>query len=368
MQLKKLLEILNKKVPFHTAESWDNVGLLIGNKESEVTGILTALDCTGEIVDEAIEKNINTIITHHPLIFKGIKQIIDDDAYGSIIYRLIQNNINLIALHTNLDVHPEGVNAMLAEKIGLKDFELLNKEKEHYYKIQIYIPEENAEAFKDTLSQHGLAQEGEYAYCFFNTIGKGQFKPLENANPHIGEIGRVETVQEQKIEFMIQSHQRSLAEALIHQYHPYETPVYDVIQMTRTSHRGLGMIGNLEHKMTVNSFVNQVKNTLQMPSVRFIGDMNASIQRIAIIGGSGMGYEVQAQQSGADLFITGDIKHHDALDAKIAGINLLDINHYSEYVMKEGLVHLLRNWLEPELEHSFKIEASARNTDPYDYL
>ena len=132
MKIRELLEILDKKVPFNSAESWDNVGLLIGDSSNEVNGILTALDCTYDVVEEAIDLKYNTIVAHHPLIFKGVKSIINDDAYGSIIYKLIQNNINLIALHTNLDVHPNGVNAMLAHQIGLENLKVLNPQKEQF--------------------------------------------------------------------------------------------------------------------------------------------------------------------------------------------------------------------------------------------
>ncbi|ARJ49871.1 Nif3-like dinuclear metal center hexameric protein [Staphylococcus lutrae] len=366
MKLSALLTILNREVPFHTAESWDNVGLLVGDPQSEVTGIITTLDCTLQVVKEAIDKNCNTIIAHHPLIFKGIKNITQDGEYGSILYLLIQNDINLIALHTNLDVHPEGVNAMLASKLGLENQQLLSLEKEEYYKVQVYIPKVAADTFKHALSQHGLAREGNYEYCFFNMQGEGQFKPIGDATPHIGQINEIETVQEIKIEFMIESSQVELTKNLIHKHHPYETPVYDFIRMVRSGNYGLGIIGELPQASAVETFVNSVKHALHMPSVRFIGQRDAMIKRVAIIGGAGMGYEQLAFQRGADLFITGDIKHHEALDAKTAGINLLDINHYSEYVMKEGLIHLLNRWIDTPLDGP--IVASQIHTDPYDYM
>ncbi|PCF64802.1 Nif3-like dinuclear metal center hexameric protein [Staphylococcus intermedius] len=367
MKLHELLSILNQEVPFHTAESWDNVGLLIGDKQSEVNGILTTLDCTLEVVEEAINQNINTIIAHHPLIFKGVKSITEDGGYGSILYRLIQNKMNLIALHTNLDVHPKGVNAMLADKIGLKHYEVLDRQATSYLKVQVFIPKANVKTFKDTLAEHGLATEGNYEYCFFNTDGEGQFKPVEKANPHIGQIGDIETVNELKIEFMIHSGQMTFVQQLIEDNHPYETPVYDFIPMKKMSQYGLGMIGELPETQSVESFVQSVKQALHMPSVRYIGDPKATIQRVAIIGGAGIGFENLAHQRGADLFITGDIKHHEALDAKTAGINLLDINHYSEYVMKEGLITLLEDWL-AEAGATIPMKASSVHTDPYDYM
>lgn len=365
MKLKQLLTTLNEHVPFKTAESWDNVGLLIGDEESDVTGILTALDCTEVVVDEAIELGYNTIISHHPLIFKGVQSIVQQEGYGAIIRKLIQHDINLIALHTNLDVYPQGVNAMLADRLQLSNVEILNPQTFEYDKVQVFIPETDVETFKDQLSRHGLAQEGNYEACYFQSQGKGQFKPVGDANPTLGEVGEIEHVDEMKVEFMIAPHQRQLTQRAIEKYHPYETPVYDIMRMTKFSERGLGVIGQLDQSMDVPTFVKQVKSQLDMPSVRFIGDEHSKIETVAIIGGAGVGFETLAHNLGADIFITGDIKHHEALDAKIAGINMLDINHYSEYVMKEGLVNLLNSWYNHQLE--FPVKASEHNTDPYNY-
>lgn len=367
MKINKLLNIINKHVPLNTAEDWDNVGLLIGNKEDEITGVLTALDCTNEVVDEAIDANYNTIICHHPLIFKGVNNIIENDGYGAIIRKLITHNINLIALHTNLDVYEYGVNKMLADKIGLTNLSFLNEETHTYYKVQVFVPSENKEELKSKLSEHGLASEGDYEHCFFESEGTGNFKPVAGANPHIGKIDEIESVQEVKVEFMIEMNQKSLAQQLIEQYHPYETPVYDFISMTKVANYGLGMIGELNTSTNAKDFAMSVKSNLSIPSVRFAGDLNSTVKRVAIIGGSGIGFEYKAKACGADVFITGDVKHHDALDAKTNNINILDIHHYSEYVMKDGLLNLLHAWLKNE-QVTFNIEASSINTDPFEHL
>lgn len=366
MKIADLMTLLDKHVPFETAESWDNVGLLIGDSDAEVTGILTALDCTLEVVNESIDKGYNTIISHHPLIFKGLTTL-KAEGYGLIIRKLIQHDINLIAMHTNLDVNPNGVNVMLAKAIGLKHISVINNQQENYYKVQTYIPKESVRNFKNKLSENGLAQEGNYEYCFFESEGQGQFKPVDGANPTIGKINNIEYVDEIKVEFMISANQKLLTENLIKQHHPYETPVYDFIEMTKSSQFGLGVIAELENEMTIANFAAEVKLKLNIPSVRFVGRPNQKVKRIAMIGGSGIGYEYQAAQQGADIFVTGDIKHHDALDAKTQGVNLLDINHYSEYVMKEGLKVLLLKWL-PTINVDINVETSTINTDPFQYI
>ena len=365
MKIDELMQIIEKHVPLKTAESWDNVGLLIGDKHTKMTGILTALDCTNEVVEEALTKEINTIICHHPLIFKGLTSI-TDDGYGQLIRKIIQHDIQVIALHTNLDHYYKGVNAMLATKLKLQDTEILVPQTTTYYKVQTFIPEEHLEQFKRQISKAGLAQEGNYEYCFFESKGTGQFKPVGEANPFIGKIDHIEYVNEVKLEFMIQSQQRKLAEHLIQQYHPYETPVYDFIELSKEADSGLGMIGNLATPQNVKDFIQETKSTLAIPSLRYAGKPDITISRVAIIGGSGIGFEHVAFQRGADIFVTGDVRHHDALDAKTEGMNILDINHYSEYVMKDGLKQLLSDWL-TDHEADITIASSSINTDPFQY-
>lgn len=363
MIIKDLLNIINKHVPFSSSESWDNVGLLIGTKESEVEGVLTTLDCTEQVVDEAIDKHINTIIAHHPLIFKGVKNI-NDTSYGPIIRKLIKHDINLIALHTNLDVYAKGVSYMIGDKIGLQNMSILDKQNESYYKVQIFVPDENLEAMKSVFDDHDLAKTKEYSNVFFQSQGKGQFKPTDQAQPHIGEANKTEVVYETKLEFMIDAKDKSLAETLIYTHHPYEEPVFDFIEMKKDATRGLGIIGELKQSMSVQSFVELYKQNLNIPAVRFIGDKDSTIKKVAIVGGAGIEYAELAKSKQADLFITGDVKHHEALDAMMDGINVLDVNHYSEYVMKDGLKLLLEDWT----NNSVQVKASDLNTDPYQYM
>ncbi|WP_353462117.1 Nif3-like dinuclear metal center hexameric protein [Mammaliicoccus sciuri] len=363
MIIQELLQEIDKQVPFSTSESWDNVGLLIGSEKSEVNGVLTTLDCTLEVVEEAIQNNINTIIAHHPLIFKGVKNI-TDKSYGPIIRKLIQHDINLIALHTNLDVHPKGVSYMIGQQIGLDNMKVLEEQQESYYKVQIFLPDKDVEAMKAAFNDHHLAQTEEYSEVFFQSQGKGQFKPSASANPHLGQADKTETVYETKLELMVDEKDLTLAKELIIQTHPYEEPVYDFIKMSRTSSVGLGIIGELNETQSVNEFVQNYKQKLAIPAVRFIGDQSTQIKRVAIVGGAGIEYANLAKAQQADLFITGDVKHHEALDALMDGINVLDVNHYSEYVMKDGLKTLLEKWT----NGTIKVLTSSINTDPYQYM
>lgn len=363
MIIQELLNVINKHVPFSSSESWDNTGLLIGTEDSEVSGVLTTLDCTMEVVNEAIDNDMNTIIAHHPLIFKGVQNI-TDKSYGPIIRKLIQNDINLIALHTNLDVHPKGVSYMIGNQIGLKNMSVLDEQLETYYKVQIYVPDKDVDMMKAAFVKHHLTQIGEYSEVFFQSQGKGQFKPSENANPHIGKSNTIETVYETKLEFKVEEKDKLLAQQLIYENHPYEEPVFDFIEIKKNAGIGLGIIGELEQTQSIKEFVENYKEKLQIPAVRFIGNNKAIINKIAIVGGAGIEYAQLAKSKQADLFITGDVKHHEALDAIADGINVLDVNHYSEYVMKEGLKSLLEEWT----QQSIKVKVSTINTDPYEYM
>lgn len=363
MIVKELLSILDKNVPFSSSETWDNVGLLIGDEEKEVTGILTTLDCTLEVVNEAIENNYNTIIAHHPLIFKGVKTI-TNDGYGPIIKKLIKHDIHLIALHTNLDVHHKGVSYMMAKHLELENIKVLDQQKEVYYKVQIFLPDNEVEKMKKAMDQNGLARTKEYSEVFFETKGKGQFKPSSNANPHIGKSNETEYVHETKLEFMIDENEVEHATHLINTNHPYEEPVYDFIKMTRNVDRGLGILGELKKPINIDAFAKYYKEKLNMPAVRYIGNQSKEIQKIAIVGGAAVEYAKLSKMNDADLFITGDVKHHEALDALMDDINILDVNHYSEYVMKDGLKNLLNEWL----DQSLIVASSNINTDPYNYM
>lgn len=363
MNVKELLHVIDQHIPLSTSESWDNVGLLIGSEQSKVEGVMTTLDCTLEVVDEALAHNMNTIVAHHPLIFKGVKNI-TDEGYGQIIKKIIKNDMNLIALHTNLDAYEKGVSYMIGQKIGLKNMTILNPNRESYFKMQIFVPDQEVEMMKSVFNEHHLAETDEYSNVFFQTQGKGQFKPSENANPAIGQRNKTEIVHETKLEFMISSKEKALATKLVNEYHPYEEPVYDFIEMKRESKSGLGIIGELDESLSIHSFVKLYKEQLHIPAVRYIGKQNINIERIAIVGGAAVEYADVAKSKNADLFITGDVKHHEALDAIMDDINILDANHYSEYVMKEGLKDLLEEWT----EHRITVQSSEVNTDPYQYM
>ena len=184
---------------------------------------------------------------------------------------------------------------MLADTLGLNNIKLINQQNTTYYKVQTFIPKENVENFKDQLNQLGLAKEGNYEYCFFESAGKGQFKPVGEANPYLGQLDSIEYVDEIKLEFMISENEKQITEQAIINYHPYETPVYDFIKLQKRSDYGLGIIGELPHTMTLDEFSSYTKEQLNINSLRYTGHPDAVINKVAMIGGSGIGFEYEAQ-------------------------------------------------------------------------
>lgn len=356
MEVKELLRVLDSIAPFEDSEHWDNTGLLVGNTNSEVTGVLTTLDCGPETVNEALENGINVIVSHHPLIFPKIS-CVTEDGVGAVIRKLIRNDINLIAMHTNLDHQPKGVSHMIAEQIGFADTEILIKHEEFYKKLRINIPAEDKEQLKQDLSKAGVGQQGDYTECFFEYPVKGQFRPGDEATPHIGNRGALERVDEYIVEAIYEaSHEPQVLEALITS-HPYEEPAYDVLSINKPGDKGLGV--SFEYQGTLDNLIFLIEEKSGLSPVNVVRGAETTISKVAIIGGSGMSYIDRAFSGGADVLLTGDVKYHEAYDAKLAGRNIIDTGHYIEVAMAEGLKQLI------EKEIDIKVKATTVSTNPF---
>ncbi|QYA49197.1 Nif3-like dinuclear metal center hexameric protein [Nosocomiicoccus ampullae] len=353
MNIKQLVEKLNNIAPFNEAEDWDNVGLLVGSNKNEMTGVMTTLDCNLEVIEDAIDNDVNTIIAHHPIIFPKISKL--DDSYQSdIIKTLIKNDLNLIAMHTNLDHQSNGVSSIIAKNLGLKVVSPLIRHDEISYKLRVNIPKEDKEDFKKQLNQIGFGNQGDYSECFFEYDVQGQFKPNEQANPTIGTNNELEYVDEVIIESIFDGSREKILNMI--EAHPYEEPAYDVFKITKPTSKGLGVVA--EFNGTMDDLVEVVRNQSKSPVVNVVKGNDDKMTRVAIIGGSGASFISEARKQ-ADCLITGDIKYHEAFDAKEEGYNLIDAGHYLEYMMIEGLKDLLIEQLD------LKVVATKVNTNPF---
>src|SRR5699024_2249606 len=362
-----VFKVLENWAPRNLAYEWDNVGLQVGSYNDQVKKIMITLDVLESVVDEAIEENVDLIIAHHPLLFKSIKQINLDSNRGKIIQKLIQNNITVYASHTNLDIADGGVNDLLAGPLNLKSTEPLVKEyQEELFKIAVFVPVSDMEKVLDALSKSGAGHIGNYSHCTFQSKGQGTFKPLEGTNPYIGSKGTLEIVDEVKIETIVPNNKLSKAIQEMIKAHPYEEVAYDVYPLNNKGRTfGVGRIGQLNEKMTLQDFAEHIKKVYDVPAVRVIGNLTKKVESVAILGGSGEKYYSVAKHKGADVYITGDMTFHTAQEAEQMGLSIIDPGHHVEKVMKQGV----KNYLSEKLkEDEIEIITSNIDTEPFQFI
>lgn len=350
VQVKDIVTVMEEIAPQHLAENWDKVGLAIGNPESEVKKILVALDATKEVIAEAIEKKANMIITHHPmLLFQKMDSITSDTPLGNKIYKLIANDIAAFSAHTNLDIAKGGTNDVLAELIGLQNIELLEiTEKEVLQKIVVYVPVSHEQIVREAMCQAGAGHIGKYSCCTFGTKGTGTFLPLEGTNPYLGEQGKLEFAEEVRLETIIPKTKTATVIKAMCQAHPYEEVAFDIYTVEQTGKaEGIGRIGTLPEAMEFSAFATMLKQKLGLGSIRLTGDPHKMIKTVGLCTGSGAEFLSLAQQKGADVYLTGDMKFHEAQKAVDTGICVADVTHYASEVL---IVPVLQNILQQTAE------------------
>ncbi|HBX24535.1 MAG TPA: Nif3-like dinuclear metal center hexameric protein [Desulfotomaculum sp.] len=331
VRAKDVVAVLEQLAPPRLAEEWDNSGWQVGDPGAEVDKVLLALDVTPEVAKEATKYSAQLIISHHPVLLKGIKSVRRDDPSSDLIYRLIGAGIGVYAAHTNLDSARDGVNEVLARSLGLRESEVLQPAKhEQFIKLVVFVPEEHAETLREALGRAGAGWIGKYSDCTFNTRGTGTFRPREGASPHIGTVGELERVDEVRIETMVRKSELGRVVGAMLQAHPYEEVAYDLYPLENNDAKlGLGRIGFLELPVTLAGLAVKVKNILQAQSVRYGGHPDALVKKIAVCGGSGGDLWPLARRRGADVLVTGDIRYHAARDMHAAGMHFVDAGHFA---------------------------------------
>ena len=338
-----LLTCLGKIAPFALAETWDNVGLLLGDKSSTVHRIGLALDVTPLVLAQAKERQVDCLITHHPLLFQAQKRFLADRWPDKAVLELAARGTALIALHTNLDKADGGVNDCLAASLQLQHVRPLMTETLAMQKLAVFVPETHVEQVAQAVFEAGAGQLGNYCDCAFQAAGTGTFRPLSGAHPFIGQVDKVERVPEVRLETIMPADGTERVIAALKAAHPYEEPAYDVYALqTPFNQPGLGRIGEWEEAMTMTQAAALVRKLLRVSAMRFT-DNGRSVRTVALCGGSGSDLWQTAQRAGADLLITADCKYHEAQHACLAGINLLDLGHDdSERVVLAPLAERLR--------------------------
>ncbi len=363
MLLKTITDVIESVAPLSFQETYDNAGLIIGNHDQEIEKAIICIDVTEEVLDEAIEKHCQLILSHHPIIFKSFKKINGKNSTERIIVKAIQHNIAIYAAHTNLDNVSQGVNAMLANKLQLKNIHILQPKMAMLRKIVTFCPVDHAETVRNALFEAGAGHIGNYDYCSFNTIGEGSFRASEDAQPYVGAINQVHTENEIRIETIFYSHLESKILKALFLHHPYEEVAYDIYTLENKAHSlGSGMMGEIDETDS-KSFLQTIKEITGSGCIRHTALTAKTIKKVALCGGSGSFLINDAIAANADIFITADVKYHDFFEAENK-IIIADIGHYeSEQFTKELLYSIITKKLP-----NFAVLISEKNTNPIHYL
>lgn len=362
--IKEILSELERFAPPAFQENYDNCGTLTGNVNEECTGVLLTLDCTEEVVNEAITNNCNLIIAHHPILFKGLKKITGSNYVEKTIILAIKNNICIYAIHTNIDNVINGVNAKIAQKLGLTNLKILAPKSQLLSKLVTFVPEKHHQKVADALFEAGCGNIGNYSNCSFNIKGTGTFKGNEISNPFIGEPQKLSVEPEVRLETVFYSHLKNKVVAALKNNHPYEEVAYDIFENNvEISTIGSGMIGEFDQELTLNDFLINVKKTLSLKQLKHTKAHKNIIKKVAICGGSGVFLLKNAINLGADAFITSDIKYHEFFDAENKLV-LIDAGHYeTEQFTPEIFYTIIQNKFP-----TFAVRLSKINTNPVNYF
>jgi len=364
MQVQDVIHHLEELSPIAYAEGFDNVGLLVGNKNNDLTGVLVTLDTLETVIDEAIAKDCNLIVSFHPIIFKGLKKITGKTYVERVVMKAIKHDISIYAIHTALDNSFQGVNNKICEQIGLINRSILIPQSGTIKKLTTYVPEKDLDKLREAMFNIGAGAIGNYDQCSFNVNGIGTFNGNENSNPTIGTAGITQEEPEIKLTITFAKHLESKLLQTLFKIHPYEEVAYEVTTLeNKNQHIGMGMLGEFEHPMSETEFLKHLKEVMRTECVRHSSLLGKPIKKVAVLGGSGS-FAIQAAQSAqADAFITADLKYHDFFSAE-KSILLADIGHYeSEQYTKNLLVAYLNKKMP-----NFAIILSNTNTNPVKYL
>ncbi len=364
MTVNQVIRDLQNLIPLSQAEDYDNVGLLCGNLEREVTGILVCHDALEVVIDEAISKNINFIVSFHPIIFSGLKSITGKNYVEKSVIKAIENQIAIYAIHTAFDNDYFGVNYKICKKLGLKNQQILMPKMNSLLKLEFYAPVDFAEKVKSALFKVGAGNIGFYDECSFSVKGTGTFRPISGSNPFSGKINERESSEEVMISVIFESYKKEQIIQAMRSSHPYEEVGYQIITLeNENQYLGLGRFGDLEEELDENQFLTLVKRTFNLKVIRHSDLLNKKIKKIGVLGGSGASGIGAALSKECDAYLTGDLKYHDFFEAE-GQMLLCDIGHFeSEQFVTEHLVELLSQKFT-----TFAVSKSTEKTNPVNYF
>lgn len=364
MQLSEIIKVIEAFAPLAYQENYDNAGLLTGHPAQEISGALICLDSTEEVIDEAIRENCNLVLAHHPIIFNGLKKITGKNYVERTIIKAIKNDVAIYAAHTNLDNVRQGVNAKIAEKIGLKNCSVLQTKTGLLHKLVTFCPHDNAADVRDALFKAGAGVIGNYDECSYNVEGYGTFRAGKGTNPFVGNQDIQHQEPETRIETIFPANRQSAVLKALFASHPYEEVAYDIYPLENEFKQiGSGLCGDLENEMAETEFLQHLKRAMNTACVRHTALTGQKVKRVAVCGGAGSFLVKNAISAGVNAFVTADLKYHQFFDAE-GKILIADTGHFeSEQFTGEIFYDLLK-----EKFPTFAVRFSKTNTNPVNYL
>ncbi|WP_106292415.1 Nif3-like dinuclear metal center hexameric protein [Arcticibacter pallidicorallinus] len=364
MKISDITQYLEGIAPLSLQEDYDNSGLIVGEPHTLVTAALISLDCTEAVIDEAISKGCNLVISHHPIVFKGLKRFNKKNYVERAVMKAIKHDIALYAIHTNLDHVSGGVNAKICEKLGLQNMQILSPKKNLLKKLVTFVPLCHVERVRNAVFQVGAGHIGNYSDCSFNVTGTGTFKAGENAGPFAGKVNELHHEEEVRVETIYPDYlERKVLVALL-EAHPYEEVAYDLYPLSNSFYQaGAGMVGTLQTATDEMEFLQFAKSALGARVIRHTALRGNPVRRVAVCGGSGSFLLQAAISAGADVFITADFKYHEFFDAE-GKIVISDMGHFeTEQFTQELLFDIIKKKFP-----NFAIHLTAIDTNPINYL
>ncbi len=365
MKIKEITHFLDTIAPPQYQEAYDNAGLIVGDPNAEVTGVLVCLDSLEAVIDEAIELGCNLVIAHHPIVFKGLKKLNGRGYVERTVIKAVKNDVAIFAIHTNLDnVFRQGVNTKIAEKLGLKNTQILAPKRQILSKLTAFCPKNATQNVLNALYEAGAGEIGNYQNCSFRTEGIGTFKPVGAAKPHIGTLEKDEEVPENRLEVIFPQFLEKHILAALRAAHPYEEVAFYIHVLENTHQEvGSGIVGELEMPMNALDFLHFLKKTMQTACIRHTAPLSIEVKKVAVCGGAGSFLLGNAIGAGADVFVTADYKYHEFFDAD-GQIMIADIGHFeSEQFTIDLLVEILQ-----KKNIQLRIFSTKIITNPVKYL
>ncbi|PIE50719.1 MAG: Nif3-like dinuclear metal center hexameric protein [Flavobacteriales bacterium] len=364
MKLKEVIAKIEERIAIRQAESFDNVGLLCGNKEREVTGILVCHDALESVVDEAIAQKTNLIVCFHPIIFSGLKSLTGKNYVERAVIKAIENKIAIYAIHTAFDNDYFGVNYQICNELGLVNQKILMPKKQNLQQLVCYVPKKKAEQVKSALFDAGAGNIGFYQDCSFQVKGKGGYTPIEGANPYAGKVGAPEKAKEYEISVIFEAYKQAQVLSAMKKAHPYEEVAYQVYSLENDNqYTGLGRFGDLEKPMDEKDFLQMVKDKFNLEIIRHSELLGKKIKRVGVLGGSGASGIKSARANKCDIYLTGDVKYHDFFQSENQMV-IADIGHFES---ERFVVHQLFEILSEKFT-KFAVLESIQKTNPVNYF